>query len=338
MGVFVCLLPLGVGAQEVLPPSLRLQNRLAETQERAETAVIGGLLRIEGTVRVLSSPGTRAVLAREGHLLQHGDSIETGPAGRASVVFRDASELRLFPRSRLQLAQVEEIDAPPARLFTYQLRLRRGGFWARFVRAEAPSRIETAHLSGFFSHAVFRLRATTAKTDLALSSGEMQVANAQGTLRLRAGERLLEVGEGDALAERRVSIGSRLALRVSDRELRFPSTQPQKVTLSIRLVDTESRRYRAESLPLFLRSNYRRIGYPPRVILDAEGFARAELAIYPPEAVDLDLNGLVYVWAVVDRADAGGVASGRILLLLPTREQPRRVLIDADSGRIRVPN
>ena len=66
--------------------------------------------------------------------------------------------------------------------------------------------------------------------------------------------------------------------------------------------------------------------------LDVRGFARVALHIAPPEPADSDLNGNVFVWALLDQEDADDTAEGRILFTIPSPEGQERIRVESETG------
>jgi hypothetical protein len=100
-------------------------------------------------------------------------------------------------------------------------------------------------------------------------------------------------------------------------------------------VDIKSGGPVTRSGPVYLRSNYDKIEYPSQASLDQRGFARVAIKVLPPEPADADLNGNVYVWAVMDQEQADDTAEGRILFNIPIPSSQERIRAESKTGETR---
>jgi hypothetical protein len=59
------------------------------------------------------------------------------------------------------------------------------------------------------------------------------------------------------------------------------------------------------------------------------------IKVLPPEPADADLNGNVYVWAVMDQEQADDTAEGRILFNIPIPSSQERIRAESKTGETR---
>jgi hypothetical protein len=295
-----------------------------------DAEIVASLQRIEGRVSVVQATTSETVQGRNGLLLRAGDSVNTGPDARATIKFRDGSEVRLFPNTEFVVEAKEH--AGSERMFQVNLVMKLGSLWGQFVRQRAVANITTPTATIGVKGTTLRVVERDGQARVALTEGVIEVSNDRGAVELQPGQRLPAFTRTDALAEKVETIPNRLELRSDHRSLEFRTKLPEDVFITVQLVEIRSGNPVRRAGGLYLRSNYERIEYPSRVSLDAQGFARVSLRLLPPEAADAELNGNVYVWAVLDQEDGDDTAEGRILFTIPVPDSQERIRIESQTG------
>lgn len=298
-----------------------------------EAEIIASLQRIEGPVTVVQAPDAEEVAGRNGLLLRAGDEVMTGAGARATIKFRDGSEIRLFPDTKFV---VEAKERPGSeRTFSSNLLMKLGSFWGHFVKRRQVANINTPTATIGIKGTTLRVVDRDGQARVALTEGLIDVSNDRSTVEVQPGQRLVSFNRTDALAEKLEDIPYKLELRSDTRELTFPNGQPQEVFITIQLVDIKSGSPVARSGPLYLRSNYDKIEYPAQAALDERGFARVAIRVLPPAPADAALNGNVYVWALLDQEDADDTAEGRLLIRIPIPTGEERIRAESQTGETR---
>lgn len=295
-----------------------------------DSEIVASLQRVQGTVHVEQKATGETLVGRNGLLLRHGDTVVTEDKSRASVKFRDGSEIRLFPGTRFTV-QADELEGQE-RFFSMKLLMKLGSFWGNFVKQRQIAQIDTPTATIGIKGTTLRVTDSGQSARVALTEGLIDVSNDRTQVELQPGKRLTEFARTDDLATKVADIPYQLDLTTEQRELSFPNGRPEEVNLTIQLVDIKSGNAVARSGLLYLRSNYERIAYPATAALDERGFARVRIELQPPEPADADLNGNVYVWAVIDQADADDTKEGRVLLKIPVPAGEAKVKVDARTG------
>jgi|AntRauTorcE11897_2_1112592.scaffolds.fasta_scaffold13990_2 ferric-dicitrate binding protein FerR (iron transport regulator) len=95
-----------------------------------------------GTVEAVADDGTVRELAR-GDAVNTGDTLRTGPSGRAQVRFTDGARLALRPDTELAVDEYSHEPAQPAERQRTTLSLSRGGF--RSITGEIADRDRSAY-------------------------------------------------------------------------------------------------------------------------------------------------------------------------------------------------
>ena len=106
---------------------LALTLCLAVSARAAEDEIVARVLIALGTVEAVAADGSVRDLAR-GDALREGETIRSGPRGRAQLRFTDGARMSLRPDTELSVDDYEfEETAPPQRSRS-SMSLRRGGF------------------------------------------------------------------------------------------------------------------------------------------------------------------------------------------------------------------
>jgi hypothetical protein len=295
-----------------------------------EAEIIASLQRIDGPVTVVQAVNKETVQGRNGLLLRGGDTVITGVAGRATVKFRDGSEIRLFPNTNFVVEAKEQKGSE--RVFTVNLLMKAGSFWGNFVKRRQVANISTPTATIGIKGTTLRVVERDGQARVALTEGLIAVSNDREQVDLQPGQRLPDFNRTDSLADKVQAIPFKLDLRSDQKKLEFRTGQPEEVFISIQIVDLKSGSPVRRSGAIYLRSNYEKIQYPDRATLDERGFARVALQVLPPEPADAELNGNVYVWALLDNEQADDTAEGRILFTIPIPSGQERIRVESQTG------
>ncbi|MDH4249012.1 MAG: FecR family protein [Deltaproteobacteria bacterium] len=295
-----------------------------------EDEVVATLMRMEGVVQVLQAKAPAPVKGRNGLLLKAGDTVITEKEARATIKFRDGSEIRLFPSTNFQVESKETGGGD--RFFKMNLFMKAGSFWGNFVKQRQIAQVGSPTATIGIKGTTLRMVDRDGQARVALTEGLIEVKNDNTTVEVQPGKRLTTFTRTDDLTKKLTDIPYRLDLKSEKQKLEFAGGQPESVFVSVQLVDIKSGGAVTRPGLVYMRSNYDRITYPVKIALDQRGFARVALKIAPPEAADAALNGSVYVWAVIDQEDADDTSEGRILFKIPVQTGKERVKVDAKTG------
>ena len=292
--------------------------------------IVASLQRVDGTVSVERAADKENVQGRNGLLLRTGDTVRTDVDSHATIKFRDGSEIRLFPKTQFVVEAKEREGS--GRFFKVNLIMKFGSFWGNFVKQRQVANIATPTATIGIKGTTLRVVERDAEARVALTEGLISVSNTREEVELHPGQRLPNFNRSDTLADKVQAIPFKLDLRSDQRKLEFPSNQPVEVFISIQLVDIKSGNPVRRAGPIYLRSNYDKIDYPAKATLDERGFARLSIKVHAPEAADADLNGNVYVWAVLDQEQADDTSEGRILFTVPIPAGQERIRAESRTG------
>ena len=296
------------------------------TPLRAQTAV-ATLYQTVGLVEVTLSRTQRTTRGREGLLLYERDRIRTGVDGRATILFRDGSEVRLFENTEFAIEEVKEQSAGE-RTFRRRLLLRFGAIWSNFFGQSEATVIETPHFRLRPEGTAFQVEITDAHGSVTLSTGKLRVSNRAGDALLKPGQTLQEVTQLVPLPPRIQTLPAQLQVRST------PSTLPagrglQSIQLQIQATGPEDSLPGA-GLPLIVRTDGEGVQGPSRVALDEQGQAEITLRVLAAER--LRRKGLLRIQVMVDAPEGLRIAGGHVELRPEQRIQ--RFELDADTGQI----
>ena len=313
---------LGLAAVMLVGPAGLLLAQQNET--------VASLNRLEGRVQVIKAKTGKAVQGRNGLLLVEGDTVVTKAQTRVTIRFRDGSEVRMFPNSRFLVQGVRE--SSDSRNFSYKLFLKLGSVWGKFTPQRKIANIEMPTATIGIKGTTFRAVQRDGKGRVSLTEGKVEVTNDRGSITLQPGKRLSDFKRGDDLRKKIEDIPYKLAMKSDKQNLKFSGNQSQEVFVNVQMVNIKNGSQVQRAGKLYLRSNYERISFPPKVELNQRGFARVPIVISPPQASDQDLDGNIYVWSVLDEESGDDTAEGRVLFTFPVKGTKERIRIEADSG------
>jgi hypothetical protein len=304
---------------------------LCNTAAVAQDEIVASLDRVTGTVEVTDAATRRTVQGRNGLLLRMGDLVVTKDAAKATVKFRDGSEIRLFSNTSFLVEGAKE-SASGERSFKFNLFVKVGSVWANFVRQRQVAQINTPTATMGIKGTTLRVVERDDRARVAVTEGVVAVSNDRASVDLPAGKRLPDFTRSVELAPLVQDIPYKLDVKSETRELNFEGNRPAEAFLSIQLIDLKSGGNVARSGAIYLRSNYDRITYPQAAQLDARGFARVPLIFAPPDASHANLDGNIYVWAVLDAEDADDTGEGRYLFKFTIPQTTERYEIESETG------
>lgn len=282
---------------------------------------------LEGTVQVIPQGQKESRLAQEGQLLYVGDTVQTKKDGKASILLRDGSEIRLFEQSTFAVDRVEE-QKTEKRTFYYDLVLKAGSLWGRFLRGRQQTTISSATATIGVKGTAFRFQDDGKSAEIALTEGSLKVNNDVSSVNLVAGKRLSSFKKEDSLKQKMGDIPYRLSLQVDQRQIDFSGQSEATVYLSIQMVEPTSHKNIKRGGKLYLKSNFSNVVFPKDISLNPSGFVRIPVIIRPPRLDQKDFDGNIEIFAMIDSANAMDVGDGMVLLTVVQKNEPRHIQID----------
>ena len=288
---------------------------------------VASLYSSTGVVEVTLSKSMRTTQGREGLLLYERDLVRTGVDGKATILFRDGSEIRLFENTEFQIQEASEQGAGE-RTFRRKLLLRFGAFLRNFFGRSDHTVIETPHFQLKPEGTSFHVHVSKEQGSVALFSGKLLVQNVRGKAFLEPGEAVLGVNRGDILSNRIEKLNQKLQLQAEPSEL-VSGRSPQKLLLRIQARGREGEVIGA-GLPIRILTDGQGVRIPEELSLDKEGKAEVEVQLLASDP--LYRKGLLRFTVMVDGPLGLKISGTEIEIRKPGAV--KRLEIDADTGQI----
>jgi Tfp pilus assembly protein PilF len=151
---------------------------------------VARLRRIEPVVSTQSGPGKGWIVARERDALEYGDTIRTGPKGKADVLFANGTKIALRARTSIQIMAPARADSPLViRVF--------GALSEVFVRPKGNTQIRTAAAIAAARGTEYLVRLPEENsTEVIVTEGSVDFGNEQGRVVVEESQRsTARVGE-----------------------------------------------------------------------------------------------------------------------------------------------
>ncbi len=237
---------------------LSIPGALADPQGRAATAA-GQVIETRGgeTVRFVTAPAWDPLEVRQDLLA--GDHLRTNETGALAILFADRTQVRVGRRSDLVVKSVSAGSEGSA-----ELTLNTGAVWARAERGGGPVKVQTPSVTTAIRGTDWSLAVDAdGRSTLIVLEGVVEMANAQGSLTLTAGQAATA-----AIGQAPVRI---IIAKPNDREQMLFHLSPQDVFNWSRPSPLPSRELRARRLAI--------AALPPETRTTADWLDRAEIAI-----------------------------------------------------------
>jgi hypothetical protein len=284
---------------------------------------------------VLLARNGKTDIGRNGMFLQPGDRITTGAAGKATVLFRNGSKMRLFENSDFEITRVAEAAATRERSFDFELNLRKGSLRGNLRQGRQTARIRTPVVVIGVKGTVFRVTEEPAEgTSVAVTEGQLAITNSNSSVEVGPGQRVRRAKVFDELSEKLEDLPNQIVMLPSTPIIDFSQPGQQVVNVTLQMTDVRSQKNVSVRGPIYLESFYYNIRFPASVSLDSEGTARVPMRISPPRLDDPDFDGRIIVRAYLDSSRFDGFGEGSLVLKSQGFLNERKLEIDASSGEV----
>lgn len=299
----------------------------------ASSTAIASLQKVAGKINIKAHGGNKSTIGNSGTLLYPRDLVTSRANSKATIVFRDGTELRLFENSELLIEKAMEVKSEK-RSFLYDLTLKAGAIWGNFIHGRQKSRIRTGLATIGVKGTVFRVSEIDEKATISVTEGVVSVDNSVSSVNVQSGKWIKDFSDSDDLKEKVEDIPHKLHLKTENYYLDLNKNKKEIVRLSIQMIDLKKGGNIQRSGPLLLTSNYYNTILPENIRLDANGFTRVPIDILPPATGDQDFDGKIIIRALMDGATFSDVGEGSILLKVEIPGKTRKYIIDANDGNV----
>jgi len=299
---------------------------------------VASLGKISGNVEILRKVGkrkeSRKIPGRKGLILKDQDIVVTGRRAKATLIFRDGSEIRLFQRTRFVVEKSEE-SKKEGRTFFHNFKLTIGSFWGRFTKGKQRTKIKTpmATIGIKGTNVAFSLR--DGKLDISLSAGLITVENEDEVFTLQPGKRIKGITREGTIHDKVEDLQYRVLIKPDNMHIKLPEPGKQEeFFLTLQIVDTKTDKniYRSGSVHISLELD--KIVFSKNVKLNNRGYARIRAKVNPFKKADYK-NGQVQILAVMDGEEFMDIGAGQTVLTYNVpKSMSRTIRINVNSGEV----
>ena len=263
------------------------------------------LTQIQGKIK--AGTAKKMMEGTNGMLLRHRHRVKTDKDGKATIFFKDGSELRLFTDSELIIGAKKRHNS---RWMRYRLVLLSGSFWGHFVREKNPIEISGGTLRLQLSNASIRYSSKKTGTDISVLKGTVRVFNKISFVKLHGGQRLYKIQKNDFMPQKVSIIPNQLKLSLEPSEPVFNGDKTIELNLNLQVVRYGSDRALERPGPVHLWANYYNLKMPDSIRLNTDGNAKAKIKVAPPNSEDRTFGGSVIFHAIMDQKGFDDVRDG----------------------------
>ena len=272
------------------------------------------LSQIQGKINA----GTKKKMAEgtNGMLLSQRNRVKTEKNGKATVLVKDGSKIRLFSGSELIIGAKKRHNS---RWMRYRLVLLSGSFWGHFVKDKNPIEIRGGALRLQLSEASIRFSKKKTGTDISVLKGTVSVFNKSSFVKLHGGQRLYQIQKNDFMPEKISIIPNQLKLSLGPTERVFLGKKTITLNLNLQVVRYGSDYIVERASPVHLWANYYNLKFPGSIRLNTNGNAKATIKVDPPSSEDRTFGGSVTFHAILDQKGFDDVRDGTLKVRLRNR-------------------
>lgn len=302
-----------------------------QTAEAVEAVASFG--KVRGNVQVIRQ--TRKIPGRTGLILNDNDVVVTGPSSRATIVFRDGSEIRLFQDTRFVIEKSVE-SKEGSRRFINDFKLKVGSFWGKFMRGKQHTRISTPTATiGIKGTNVTFHQSPNGQLDMSLSNGLISVENEDETIDLQPGHRIQKMTRKGSITEKVSMMPYKISIQPDRAQFNVPGPgRTTEIDFTLQMVDIKTGRNVARKGEVYMTVEVDKIAFPERIVLNNRGYARLKAQVRPFQTADYR-NGQVEVLAVMDGVEFIDVGSGTAILTYDVpKKASRTIRVDMKTGSV----
>ncbi|MDT8445935.1 MAG: FecR family protein [bacterium] len=287
---------------------------------------------VSGNVQVIRE--TRKIPGRTGLILNDQDVVVTASDSRATIIFRDGSEIRLFQETRFVIEKSEEVNTG-TRQFFHNFRLKVGSFWGKFIKDKQNTKISTPTATIGIKGTNVSFRQDREKLDVSLSSGLIEVINEDETIDLHPGTRIQGMQRKGTISDKVSKLPFKVNLKPDVDQFKVPDAgRTGEIEFTLQMVHTDSGLNADRSGMVYLSVEIDKIQFPERVQLNSRGYARVTAQVKPFQTADYR-NGQVEILAVMDGEEFIDVGAGAAVLTYDVpKKATKTIRIDMNTGRV----
>ena len=302
-----------VAASRLIIPIILFILRIpfSETCQAISLPDFAILSQIQGKIK--AGTAKKMMEGTNGMLLRHRHRVKTDKDGKATIFFKDGSELRLFTDSELIVGAKKRHNS---RWMRYRLVLLSGSFWGHFVREKNPIEISGGTLRLQLSNASIRYSSKKTGTDISVLKGTVRVFNKSSFVKLHGGQRLYKIQKNDFMPQKVSIIPNQLKLSLGTSKPVLLGDKTIELNLNLQVVRYGSDYTVERPSPIHLWANYYNLELPGSIRLNTNGNAKARIKVAPPSSEDRTFGGSVTFHAIIDQKGFDDVRDGTLKVRL----------------------
>ncbi len=293
---------------------------------------VASIKNIKGQVEIKRKNST--IAARSGLILNDKDIVITYRRSKVTIIFRDGSEIRLFPNTRFIIEKSEETKSG-ARKFLHNFKLKLGSFWGKFTRKRQETVINTPTATAGIKGTTVAFKERNGRMDVSLSSGSVEIKNQQETVLLKPGQQAKGVTSSGSISTKIENLPLKITIKADKNQVTYPEKgEEEELYFTLQLVDTRTNENVGRAGDVYISISNDKIEFAEGISLNARGYARIKAVIKSFDEPG-QKEEAVEIFALMDGEEFLDTGSGSTMLIVrPVSEQQRKLKIDAKSGQV----
>ncbi|MBU2512953.1 FecR family protein [bacterium] len=293
---------------------------------------VASIKALDGTVDILRNKTTFA--ARTGLILHDKDLVVTYQKSKVTLIFRDGTEIRIFPNTRFLIEKSEESQDTPRR-FLHNFMLKVGSFWGKFTKNRQRSLVKTPTATVGVKGTTFAMAERDSSLDVSLSTGEITISNQTESIDLVTGKIVKNISATGTIQDKVSDITYQVVIKPDHNKIEIPEPgKENEVYFTLQLVNLKTNKNVDRPGEIYISLVTDKIEFEDNIRLNSRGYARVKALIKAFEAIDYR-HGQIEIFAIMDGEEFIDVAAGRTVLTYDPPDLNRLNLkIDASSGEV----
>ena len=276
----------------------------------------------------------RNIPGRKGLILNDQDVVITGVNAKATILFRDGSEIRLFQNTRFIIEKSEELGGTK-RGFLNNFLLKAGSFWGKFTKNQQRTKIVTPTATCGIKGTSVAFSEKNGNLDVSLSSGLIELENEDEKMELAPGKMIKGITRSGTFKDKVEELPYRLVMKPDNSRIEIPTEgNTAKIDFTIQVINVKTKQNVSRLGDIFFSLRTDKIEFPDKVSLNERGYARVKAVILPFQKADYG-DGQIEITAVTEGENALDIGTAETLLTYEVPEKFRHTIhIDAVSGQV----
>jgi hypothetical protein len=296
---------------------------------------VASLKKVDGHVQVERRTPDKKLIGRIGLVLKDQDTIITGNRSKATILFRDGSEIRVFQKTRFTISNSKESGSSGSRLFINKLILKLGSFWGKFSKGKQKTFIETPTATAGIKGTIVSFKEQNGKFSASLATGSVSIKNDDASVILTPGKMVNEISKTGSIKDKIVNLPYQIQISPDQQRIYIPPAgEESSVYLSLQLIDVKSNKNVNQKGPIYLSVNSDKLIFPDKISLNNRGYTRIKATVKPFLSKDYK-DGKIEIIAIMDGEKFINVSSGFTMMSYDMpKSSIKTIKIDSQSGEI----